>query len=107
MSWHEFGVWLKHLPASSESAYYRARYPESWHWSTEMDLLSLILHAVQGANWQRAGSKGEPPALIERPTDGEAPTTQPKANDSPAYSLGDIRGALAARKAAMNDKGGE
>lgn len=37
----------------------------------------MILHAVQGANWQRGGGKGNIPKRIERPNDrGETVTSR-------------------------------
>jgi hypothetical protein len=57
------------LPQSAESAVYRAKHPRSWWWTAEHDFLSLILQSVQGANWQRAGGRGNPPKRIERPDD--------------------------------------
>src|SRR5262249_53391868 len=33
LSWWEFRNLLQHLPASGESAYFRARHPNSWWWT--------------------------------------------------------------------------
>jgi hypothetical protein len=55
LSWHELDVFLSHLPPTADSALYRARYPRSWHWTPDTELLALVVHAAQGANWQRAG----------------------------------------------------
>jgi len=59
------------LPPTAESAYFRARNPRSWWWSADHDFLASILLALQGANWQRGGGKGEKPKRVERPK--EAP----------------------------------
>lgn len=99
LDWREFGVFISKLPPVKESALYRARYPRSWHWTPEMELLALILHAVQGANWQRSGGKGEAPELITRPADDiEAP--EPANNDG--FELHEIREVIARRQAEIN-----
>jgi hypothetical protein len=51
-------------------------------------MLTLILQAVQGGNWQRGGGKGKPPEAITRPSD--TPITVTTAEQ------------LAARRAAQN-----
>lgn len=66
-------ILIQHLPPSPDSAYFRARYPQSWWWTPDHDFMSSILLALQGANWQRAGGKGEKPKRIERPK--ETPKT--------------------------------
>lgn len=67
LSWHELRVLIEH--SSRDSALYRARNPKSWPWTVDTDLLAGILFTLQGANWQRAGGKGEKPKAVERPKD--------------------------------------
>ncbi|MGY1896203.1 hypothetical protein [Nocardia gipuzkoensis] len=62
-----------------------------------MELLALILHAVQGANWQRGGGKGEQPELITRPTEETELPQQPDENEG--YELHEIREVIARRQA--------
>jgi hypothetical protein len=69
LSWPEFANFVTWLPQTEASAYFRARHPGSWWWTPEHDFLALILQATQGANWQRAGGKGNPPKRIEKPDD--------------------------------------
>ncbi|WP_197522008.1 hypothetical protein [Mycobacterium gordonae] len=44
-------------------------HPGSWWWTSLHDFQSMILQAVQGANWQRSGGKGNAPKRIQRPDD--------------------------------------
>ena len=48
---------------------FRARFPQSWWWTADHDFMASMLLALQGANWQRGGGKGEKPKRIERPKD--------------------------------------
>lgn len=62
-------ILIEHLPPTGESAYFRSRYPRSWWWNPTHDFMASILLALQGANWQRGGGRGEKPKRIERPKD--------------------------------------
>jgi hypothetical protein len=67
LSWidlRDFIQWRK-----ADSALYRSMYPKSWAWDMDTDLLSAILHTLQGANWQRGGGKGARPKPVQRPKD--------------------------------------
>ena len=75
LSWFEFKNFLQWLPPTGESAYFRARHPNSWWWSADTDFLSAILCAVEGGNWQRGGGKGKQPSLVKRPSDKPLPVT--------------------------------
>jgi hypothetical protein len=60
-------VILQWLPPTGESALYRSTHPRSWWWTPEIDFHARELHALEGANWQRAKSKKNAPKLITRP----------------------------------------
>lgn len=62
------GVLASQLPAGSNL--WLAVDSQAQSWTLDTHLLASILHAVQGANWQRGGGKGKKPEPITRP--GEA-----------------------------------
>lgn len=95
LSWREFASLVAHLPPTGESALYRARFPKSWWWTHETDLLAAQVHALQGANWQRSGSKGDPPEVIMRPREV---WELEQSSDSEAVPLDEIRNELARRR---------
>ena len=64
-SWHDLKVFCRWL--GPDSAYYRARNPQSWPWDANTEFLSAILYVLQWANFQRAGGQGEKPRMIKRP----------------------------------------
>lgn len=96
LTYTEFRSLLAYLPPDGTSAYFRARYPNSWWWEPHYGILSGILFAAEGANWQRAGGKGEKPEMITRPK--EAYELAREAADDDAVPLEDIRAVLASRK---------
>ncbi|MFB8281889.1 hypothetical protein [Nocardia colli] len=65
-----------------------------------MELLALILYAVQGANWQRSGGKGELPELITRPMEDTELPVEPEEDDG--FELHEIREVIARRQAEIN-----
>lgn len=67
---------IANLPPNEESALYRSQYPKSWWWQPEFDFYSGMLNALQWANWQRGGGKGEKPKPVKRPK--EDPKKGPK-----------------------------
>lgn len=67
MNWRDFRDFINNLPPSGDSALYRSLYPKSWWWHPTFDFLSAILNALQWANWQRGGGRGERPKPIKRP----------------------------------------
>lgn len=69
-------ILIAHIPPTADSALFRARHPDSWWWTPDHDFLSSILYTLQGANWQRAGGKGQTPSRIERPKDKKRPARQ-------------------------------
>ena len=69
LSWHELRVLIEH--SDTGSAVFRARNPKSWAWDVDTDLLAAILFTLQGANWQRAGGKGDKPKPVERPKENK------------------------------------
>lgn len=87
MTWREFHHFLKWVPPTGESAYYRSKKPNSWWVSPELQLLAGILYAVEGANWQRGGCQGSAPKPVKFPEDRDLGV---KSSDE-----------LAARRAAM------
>ncbi|WP_147139263.1 hypothetical protein [Nocardia ninae] len=66
-----------------------------------MELLALILYAVQGANWQRSGGKGEQPELITRPAEDAESPVEP-VDEEAGYELHEIREVIARRQAEIN-----
>ena len=70
---------IAHLPPVADCAFYRAQYPSSWWWTSEMDFLAALLVTGQWANWQRGGGKGDKPKPVKRPK--EAPKKGPKSTD--------------------------
>lgn len=95
LAWCEFRRFVEHLPPTPDSALYRARHPNSWWWTPEIDFLSAILVTVQGANWQRGGGRGAQPKRVERPTDTPKKTATPD----------ELAERKRRNKAAFNDKG--
>jgi hypothetical protein len=69
LSWEEFRDFIAHIKPDGDSAFYRARYPNSWWWTPQIDFLAGILYAGQVANWQRGGGKGSRPKQPKRPKD--------------------------------------
>ena len=70
LSWRDLYVITRHLPATS--ALRRAAGNGEEPWTVTDYLLALVVDALNGANWQRAGKKGAAkPVAIPRP--GEAP----------------------------------
>lgn len=73
ISWREFHHFLKWMPPTGDSAYYRAKKPNSWWVTPELQLLAGILYAAEGANWQRSGCKGTGPKPVKFPEDRDIP----------------------------------
>ena len=71
ITWKEFYYWLVWLPPTGKSAYFRAKKPNSWWVTAELQIMAGVLNAVEGANWQRGGGKGTPPKPIKFPEDRE------------------------------------
>jgi hypothetical protein len=69
LGWSDFRIIVNWLPPSVDSAYFRARKPNSWWKMPEHDLLAGILFAGEGANWQRGGCKGDKPKPVKFPED--------------------------------------
>lgn len=96
LTYGEFRSFLEGLPPTGQSAYFRARFPNSWWWEPHYGILSGILFAAEGANWQRAGGKGEKPEMIMRPK--EIYEIERETSEDDAVPLEDIRSVLASRK---------
>lgn len=52
-----------------DSAYHRSTHPKTWWITPEVQFLSGILYALEGANWQRGGGKGPQPKPTKFPSD--------------------------------------
>lgn len=64
LNWHELWVLAKGFIADNRFHLSRAISPD-WEWTTlPNSFLSMILHALHSANWQRGGGKGDRPKLI-------------------------------------------
>ncbi|MEU4709514.1 hypothetical protein AB0G00_24120 [Nocardia salmonicida] len=61
-------------------------------------MFALMIHAMQGANWQRSGGQGDKPTLIERPREG----AEIKRDESQSFELADIRTELDRRRNARS-----
>lgn len=77
LRWPDFRDFIAHLPPSGQSALYRARLPQSWWWTPELDFLGAVLTAIQWGNWQRGGGKGDKPKPVSRPKEKPQKTTGP------------------------------
>lgn len=81
LSWPDFRDFVTNLPPTADSALYRARMPESWWWTPELDFLGAVVNAVQWGNWQRGGGRGDKPKQptrpMERPTRVQADPVTP------------------------------
>lgn len=69
LTWTDFYNFLRWMPPTAESAYYRARKPNSWWVTPEVQLLAGVLYAVEAANWQRGGCQGNAPKPVKFPQD--------------------------------------
>ena len=56
---------VAHLP--SDAATWVDVHGQHAAWSVTDDLLAAVLTALQGANWQRSGGKGQRPTPVTRP----------------------------------------
>lgn len=92
LSWREFHHFLRWLPPTADSAYFRSRRPQSWWVTPETQILVAVLHALEGANWQRGGGQGSAPKPMKLPDD-----KQPEFKDVDE---------LKARKAAIRRRSG-
>jgi len=60
---------VEHLPPQGDSALWRARNPKSWWRTPHTDFIAGQLFALQVANWQRGGGKGQKPEPVKLPED--------------------------------------
>lgn len=72
LTWRELVAFLRWMPPTAESAYYRSKKPNSWWVTPELQLLAGVLYAVEGANWQRGGCQGKAPKPVKFPEDKES-----------------------------------
>lgn len=64
LDWHELYVLASGFARDDRCHLHQAIDPD-WEWRTVPAFLAAsVLQAVQGANWQRSGSKGSPPQLL-------------------------------------------
>ena len=92
-TWLDLRDFLNHLPPTSDSAVYRARYPNSWWWSPDFDLLAAMLNTLQWANWQRGGGRGDKPKVVKRPKE------QPKKGPTSVDELDERKKVVQKRRA--------
>ena len=70
LGWAEFRSWINGRPPDGyRSALWRARHPRSWWRTPETDFIAGQLFALQVANWQRGGGKGQKPEPVKLPED--------------------------------------
>ena len=68
-TWRELYHFLRWIPPVAESAYFRAKKPNSWWVTPELQMMAGVLYAVEGANWQRGGCQGNQPKPVKFPSD--------------------------------------
>lgn len=87
LTWRDLQVRLQ--TAGRDTRLFAAVNPELAEWTADTDLLTLILHTLQGANWQRSGGKGPKPELLGRPSSardaGETTQENPPEDASGVY----------------------
>ncbi|ATL70785.1 hypothetical protein [Nocardia terpenica] len=104
LDWKEFKYFIECLPPVPDNAVFRAMRPNSYNWSLNTTFLSLMLYALQGANWQRAGGdEDKRPEPIIKPREDWESDSQPDRDDGETFGLQDIRGELAARRERLAD----
>lgn len=69
MSWNDLRDFLAWLPPTGQSAWFRAKRPNSWWVTPELQFLAAMLYALEGANWQRGGCNGNAPKPHKFPDD--------------------------------------
>lgn len=69
LTWTDLYHFIRWMPPSGDSAYYRSRKPNSWWVTPELQMLGGILYAVEAANWQRGGCQGTAPKPVKFPVD--------------------------------------
>ena len=67
LSWRDLKLFIEQSGRRQESALYRERHPTDWWWDHSAQLTAAVLHALQGANWQRARGRGPRPKMFEPP----------------------------------------
>ena len=103
LDWAELRDFIRWLPPVPENALYRDMHPKSWDWNTNTEFQSMILYALQGANWQRGGSpEDKRPEMILRPDDFKTePESEPEQPEQ-TFTLDTIKDELARRRAMLN-----
>ena len=71
LTWTDLYHFLRWMPPTADSAYYRSQKPNSWWVTPEMQVLSGVLYAVEAANWQRGGCQGNAPKPIKFPQEAK------------------------------------
>jgi hypothetical protein len=71
LTWTDLYHFLRWMPPTGDSAYYRARKPNSWWVTPDLQILGGVLYALEAANWQRGGCQGNAPKPIKFPVDKE------------------------------------
>lgn len=87
LSWRRVAQLVGHLPADSATA----RELRGGDGTTTNELLALVVHSLQAANWQRGGGKGPKPKRVR--LNGE-PDADVERIGSAAMSIDDMRALL-------------
>jgi hypothetical protein len=69
LGWGDLRDFLQWLPPTGDSAWYRARKPNTWWVTPELQMMAGLLYASEGANWQRGGGKGSQPKPFKFPVE--------------------------------------
>lgn len=70
--------------------------PNSYNWDLNIWFLSMMLYALQGANWQRSGGDDDKkPIPITKPYEA---WEQPDQDDEETFELSEIRSELEKRR---------
>jgi len=77
-SWADFAAFVRFAPPQSQLATAIAGFEP---WSRAEVLLATVIDTLRGANWQRAGGKGQRPKPIEIPGYGKTDKKFGKATD--------------------------
>lgn len=67
LSWRDLQVHINSCARDRGSRLFEAINPHLVDYTPDTELLAAILHALQGANWQRGGGTGPAPKPLERP----------------------------------------
>lgn len=81
LTWRDLQVHITGCAQDRHSRLYAAVNPHLVDRTTDTELLVSILHALEGANWQRSGGKGSAPKRAELPKAPRPPQAGPVSPD--------------------------